>query len=74
VLITQNVNNKPQLQILSQTLFLLLKLFYDLNWQDLPPFFEDNKDECMSFLHKYLIYKNPLLDSTVIMIKLLILL
>ncbi|CAG8634271.1 1770_t:CDS:10 [Funneliformis caledonium] len=64
ILITQNVNNKPQLQILSQTLLLLLKLFYDLNWQDLPPFFEDNAEECMSFLHKYLIYSNPLLNST----------
>ncbi|RGB41994.1 exportin-2-like protein [Rhizophagus diaphanus] len=62
-LITQYANDKPQLQTLSQTLLLLLKLFYDLNWQDLPPFFEDNKDECMSFLHKYLTYNNPLLDS-----------
>ncbi|GES89790.1 importin-alpha export receptor [Rhizophagus clarus] len=61
--ITQYANDKPQLQTLSQTLLLLLKLFYDLNWQDLPPFFEDNIDECMSFLHKYLTYNNPLLDS-----------
>ncbi|RIA85430.1 exportin-2-like protein [Glomus cerebriforme] len=62
-LIMQNINNKPQLQILSQTLLHLLKIFYDLNWQDLPPFFEDNIEECMAILHRYLIYKNPLLDS-----------
>ncbi|WRT64247.1 uncharacterized protein IL334_001178 [Kwoniella shivajii] len=42
------------LQLLSQTLILLVQLFHDLSSQDLPPFFEDHMDEFMGWLRKYL--------------------
>jgi exportin-2 (importin alpha re-exporter) len=42
---------------------LLVKLFYDLSSQDLPPIFEDNLADVTSLLHKYLTYENPLLTT-----------
>lgn len=42
---------------------LLVKLFYDLSCQDLPPIFEDNLAEVTGLLHKYLTYENPLLAT-----------
>lgn len=42
---------------------LLVKLFYDLSCQDLPPIFEDNLADVTSLLHKYLTYENPLLTT-----------
>jgi exportin-2 (importin alpha re-exporter) len=41
----------------------MLKLFYDLSCQDLPPIFEDNLQGISSILHKYLVYDNPLLHT-----------
>ncbi|CAJ0845070.1 14767_t:CDS:10 [Entrophospora sp. SA101] len=61
--IEQNNNNKENLQLFSNTLLLLLKVFYDLNCQDLPPFFEDNWEACMNLFHKYITYQNPLLET-----------
>jgi exportin-2 (importin alpha re-exporter) len=46
-----------------EVLNLLVKLFYDLSCQDLPPIFEDNLAEITSLLHKYLAYQNPLLNT-----------
>lgn len=62
-LVDENTNNKAQLTILGNTLVLLTKIFYDLNCQDLPEFFEEHMDEFMSLLHKYLTYRSPLLVS-----------
>ena len=42
---------------------LLVKIFYDLSCQDLPPIFEDNLDSVTTLLHKYLTYENPLLAT-----------
>jgi len=42
---------------------LLVKLFYDLSSQDLPPIFEDNLSDVTSLLHGYLTYENPLLTT-----------
>jgi exportin-2 (importin alpha re-exporter) len=42
---------------------LLVKLFYDLSSQDLPPIFEDNLGDVTTLLHKYLTYENPLLAT-----------
>jgi exportin-2 (importin alpha re-exporter) len=42
---------------------LLVKLFYDLSSQDLPPIFEDNLSDVTTLLHKYLTYENPLLAT-----------
>ncbi|TPX53175.1 hypothetical protein SeMB42_g00951 [Synchytrium endobioticum] len=62
-LIDQNRTNPSQLRILFNTLLLLTKLFYSLNSQDLPEFFEDHMAEFMNLLLKYLKYSNPLLES-----------
>jgi exportin-2 (importin alpha re-exporter) len=40
---------------------LLIKLFYDLSCQDLPPMFEENLPAITTLLSKYLTYENPLL-------------
>lgn len=42
---------------------LLMKLFYDLSCQDLPPIFEENLQGITPLLHKYLTYNNPLLKT-----------
>ena len=47
--------------MLFQTLFLLNKIFYSLNAQDLPEFFEDHMEEFMVIFQKYLLYSNPAL-------------
>ncbi|KAG5519281.1 hypothetical protein PMAC_001906 [Pneumocystis sp. 'macacae'] len=60
-LIMQNSENKDALNLLFKNMVLCTELFYDLNCQDLPHFFEDNIEQCMSLLHKYLNYTNPLL-------------
>ncbi|CAG8652097.1 4029_t:CDS:10, partial [Dentiscutata erythropus] len=61
--ITEHAQNKQRLLVYMQTFLLLMKIFYDLNCQDIPPFFEDNMEQCMALLHKYIIYSNPLLES-----------
>ncbi|GAA5865792.1 hypothetical protein JCM8547_002779 [Rhodosporidiobolus lusitaniae] len=45
--------------ILLKTLLLLLQLYYDLNSQDLPEFFEDRLAQFMPLLLKYLDYTPP---------------
>ena len=37
------------------------RIFYSLNYQELPEFFEDNMKQWMNLFHDYLIYDNPLL-------------
>src|SRR5205814_3426526 len=53
--------NQAALKVLFDTLQLLLKLYVDLNCQDIPEFFEDNMNPFMAIFHKYLTYNNPLL-------------
>ncbi|QEU58779.1 Cse1 [Kluyveromyces lactis] len=56
-------SDKARLVILFDVLLLLVKLYYDLNCQDIPAFFEDNMSVGMSIMHKYLNYQNPLLED-----------
>ncbi|RUS27431.1 CAS/CSE protein [Jimgerdemannia flammicorona] len=56
-------NNAAALAVLAQSLTLLIKIYYDLNCQDLPEFFEDNLPMFMNLLYKYLTYTNPLLTN-----------
>ncbi|ORY85547.1 importin-alpha re-exporter [Protomyces lactucae-debilis] len=63
LMIDQNRNNKQALDILLQTLLLLTKVFYDLNCQDIPEFFEDHMAEFMSVLHKYLTIDLPVITA-----------
>lgn len=38
-------------------------MFYDLSCQEMPPQFESNLEPISTFLHKYLVYENPLLAT-----------
>lgn len=61
--ITSSAPNAPELPDLLRTMSLLIEIFYDLNCQDIPEFFEDNIKSFMEFLKFYLTYQNPVIDS-----------
>jgi exportin-2 (importin alpha re-exporter) len=61
--IEANKDNKEALPQHFETMNLLMKLFYDLSCQDLPPIFEDNLSSIVPLLQKYLTYDNPLLKT-----------
>ncbi|KAJ1727045.1 importin-alpha export receptor [Coemansia biformis] len=58
-LLDEHANDRVALQVLLHSLALLCQIYYDLNCQDLPPFFEDHMGEFMQTFHKYLVYSNP---------------
>ncbi|KAI9831945.1 MAG: importin-alpha export receptor [Phylliscum demangeonii] len=62
-LIEENRDSKQNLKLLFATQNLLMKLFYDLSCQDLPPIFEENLIGIAASFVKYLDYENPLLSS-----------
>jgi exportin-2 (importin alpha re-exporter) len=58
-------NDAGQLKAKLESLRLICRIFYSLNYQDLPEFFEDHMGEWMNDFAKYLSYQNPLLvDAT----------
>jgi len=61
-LIAKDPQDVATLQLLFQNLHLLLKVYYDLNCQDIPEFFEDNLETFMGLFLKYVNYINPLLN------------
>ena len=61
--IDQSQTDKASLLQLFATLNLIVKLFYDLSVQELPPVFEDNIPAVTTLLHKYLMYDNELLET-----------
>ncbi|KAI1331953.1 CAS/CSE protein [Xylariaceae sp. FL0255] len=61
--IEANRNNKDALKGYFDTLSLLIKVFYDLSCQDMPPKFEERLEDISTLLHKYLVYENPILDT-----------
>ncbi|KAI1468522.1 Cse1-domain-containing protein [Daldinia caldariorum] len=61
--ITTHANDKIALKGYFDTLSLLIKVFYDLSCQDMPPQFESNLEHLSTLLHKYLTYENPLLAT-----------
>ncbi|KAL6707040.1 importin-alpha export receptor [Coniothyrium glycines] len=63
-LISRSQGDPATLKAAFTTLDLLVKLFYDLSCQDLPPVFEDHIHIISGLLHKYLIYDNPSLHSS----------
>lgn len=42
---------------------VVLRIFYSLNWLDLPEYFEDHMQEWMALHLKYLKYKNALVED-----------
>ncbi len=63
-LITASQSNPARLKEAFTTLDLLIKLFYDLSCQDLPPVFEDHIAIISGLLHKYLIFDNAALHTS----------
>ncbi|KAF2180236.1 Cse1-domain-containing protein [Zopfia rhizophila CBS 207.26] len=61
--ISKSQNDPAALKETFRTLNLIIKLFYDLSCQDLPPVFEDNIAAISSLLHKYLVYDNSALHT-----------
>ena len=55
------LGNKADLQITMETQRLMARIYYSLNWQDIPEFFEDHIAEWMEEFMKFLTYKNLLL-------------
>jgi len=53
-MVQQQSGNKSILEVLFQTLELLARIFYDLNYQDIPEVFEDNLDVWMQGFHQLL--------------------
>ncbi|KAJ3012683.1 UNVERIFIED_CONTAM: Exportin-2, partial [Siphonaria sp. JEL0065] len=62
-LVDSNTQNPKALAILFNVVLLLSKIFYSLNSQDYPEFFENNHELFMALLKKYLVYTNPLLET-----------
>ncbi|VEU19364.1 DEKNAAC100433 [Brettanomyces naardenensis] len=59
----EQVSEKQRLTLLFENLLLLIKIYYDLNCQDIPEFFEDHLKQGMAVVHKYLKYTNTLLED-----------
>ncbi|KAI8841305.1 Cse1-domain-containing protein, partial [Chytridium lagenaria] len=63
-LIDNNAQDGKVLTVAFQSLLLLMKIFYSLNCQDLPEFFEENQEQFMGFFQKYLTYNNEVLNRS----------
>ncbi|CEP62978.1 importin-alpha export receptor LALA0_S06e08240g [Lachancea lanzarotensis] len=61
--ITASTADAAKLTLLFDVLLVLIKLYYDLNCQDIPEFFEDNAQLGMGVMLKYLAYDNQLLED-----------
>uniref|UniRef100_H2YJL6 Exportin-2 n=1 Tax=Ciona savignyi TaxID=51511 RepID=H2YJL6_CIOSA len=52
----QNSSNVENLRVLFSSLVLITKVFYSLNYQDLPEYFEDNMETWMTHFHALFFY------------------
>ncbi|CAK8690429.1 unnamed protein product [Clavelina lepadiformis] len=59
----QHSSNEGVLRVLFSSLVLICKIFYSLNYQDLPEFFEDNMETWMTHFHSLLTTDNLLLHT-----------
>ncbi|CAH1774646.1 unnamed protein product [Owenia fusiformis] len=59
----QNASNLAALKIIFSSLVLICKIFYSLNFQDLPEYFEDNMGTWMGHFHSLLLIDNKLLQT-----------
>jgi len=59
----QHANNKDALRVIFGSLSIIAKIFYCLNYQDLPEFFEDQMAVWMPRFHDLLTMTNQLLDT-----------
>lgn len=49
-----NLSDKASLEIYLECMLLEVQIYYDLNCQDIPEFFENNMTDGMAIMHKYL--------------------
>lgn len=56
-------NDINQLKPRMESLRLICRIFYSLNWQDLPEYFEDHMGEWMEAFSNFLKYDNPTLTD-----------
>uniref|UniRef100_A0A3Q2FGW3 Exportin-2 n=1 Tax=Cyprinodon variegatus TaxID=28743 RepID=A0A3Q2FGW3_CYPVA len=61
-----HANDVSALKVLFSSLTLISKLFYSLNFQDLPEFFEDNMETWMTNFHGLLTLDNKLLQTDLV--------
>jgi exportin-2 (importin alpha re-exporter) len=61
--IEQYANDKESLKAIFESLRLMTRIFFSLNWQDLPEYFENNIRAWMEAFLSLLLYKNPLLED-----------
>ncbi|XP_014473995.1 PREDICTED: exportin-2 isoform X2 [Dinoponera quadriceps] len=59
-----HANNAEALTVIYNSLVILCKVFYSLNFQDLPEFFEDNMESWMRNFHTLLNVEVPSLQTT----------
>ncbi|KAG5308621.1 XPO2 protein, partial [Pseudoatta argentina] len=59
-----HANNMEALKVIYNSLVILCKVFYSLNFQDLPEFFEDNMEAWMRNFHTLLHVDVPSLQTT----------
>ncbi|GAV29436.1 hypothetical protein PMKS-002936 [Pichia membranifaciens] len=64
LLIDQSLQDGAKLKLLFENLLLMVKIYYDLNCQDIPEFFEDHIGEGMTILLKYLKFHSNLLEDS----------
>jgi exportin-2 (importin alpha re-exporter) len=60
-LFLRSQQNPQEIQILLEILRLTIRIFYSLNWQDIPEYFEDHLGVWMPEFAKYLTYENEML-------------
>ncbi len=58
-------NDKESSMVIYETLRLMTRIFFSLNWQDIPEFFENNIAVWMGEFSKVLVIKNSLLEDEV---------
>uniref|UniRef100_A0A7S2WRA8 Importin N-terminal domain-containing protein n=1 Tax=Mucochytrium quahogii TaxID=96639 RepID=A0A7S2WRA8_9STRA len=59
MMLDQNSSNPQMLAKVLKVLRLLTRIFYSLNWQTIPEYFEDHIGEWMELFRKLLEYQNP---------------
>uniref|UniRef100_A0A8C4QN71 Exportin-2 n=1 Tax=Eptatretus burgeri TaxID=7764 RepID=A0A8C4QN71_EPTBU len=62
-LCNEHATDANALKVLFSSLILISKVFYSLNFQDLPEFFEDNMESWMANFHTLLTFDNKLLHT-----------
>lgn len=61
--VAANDNAREQIELVLDALNLIVKIFYALNWLDLPEFFEDHMKDYFTMFDKFLNHQNKVLEA-----------